>query len=1107
MTNRETKYWLFYLILAGMICFPMMAQDQQEDEREFDNVHDLIIRGEVSAPGTPPGMRLEVSTDEAGFDNFFLGTDFSEPHLSTNPLAPTEYFNAWNTNDTHYTYDGFSWFSASPNFGFPMAGDPVTAYDSLGNLYYMNMFTSGGSIIGCKVIVSQDNGATWSSALTSIDGRDKNWIAADQTMGPYANYVYCTMTGASSPVGNFSRSTDQGATWQTTFSPTTQTLPGMMVCVGPDVLNGNNVSGGAVYVVTNSGSSFSSLYTFYVSNDGGATFTRQGGFNFANYVGTDVNGRNSVSNMRTRPYPFITADNSFGPNRGRLYLMYASNFPAGNGNNPDIFLRYSDTQGQMWSDPIVVNDDPNSEANAQFKPAVWCDKETGRIYAKWYDTRNCPTTDSMDVYASYSDDGGLTWAANTRITPSVFRIDCTSCGGGGTPRYQGDYDAITSNDVTSMMVWADFRVGRFDSYAAYFPDFAMLTDVAADTLERQDSLDVTVSIPDVKMYDNNVYFSVEEGSGANFTFEFPDGDSLTTLPGAVRVRIFSNDVSNGNYLISIVAKGPNGTPAHQRLVDLLVTGPAVAVNQPNGGESLLSQTLYPIRWDAVFVDSVLLSYSPDNGATWVPITDSPIAGKIHDSRPPKRRALDGDTPQNPEVVSQYDWVVPTEASSNYLVRVESAIDNTVLDVSDATFSVENGPAPRWRVQGGAPDSLDLYSISMLDSANAWAAGANGLVLRTTNGGNSWAPTLRSASADIYAIEGLSSTRALVATYDGSKARLERTFNGGISWAVVYEDTLAGAFLNGIHMFNSTDGYAVGDPVNGEWTLLRTDNTGQSWIPVTGVAAGNEFGWNNSLAFVNDLVGIFGTDNSSVMLTQDGGLSWTAVSVPFQNVYNVAMSADTLAVAVGEGVALSGDGGQNWNQTAGNPASTSVGAGISEYGTGRYYVISGNDVYRTDDNGATFAVDFTQSNTLNDMELRYANINGNDWIVGFAVGNGGRIVKYSELITVTGIEPTAGVVPDNYRLSQNYPNPFNPTTRIAFSIPEAADIQLEVLNLLGQRVRTLVDQHQNPGSFEATWDGRNEAGMPVASGVYLYRLTANGQSGKHFSETRKMLFLK
>nr|HQV33407.1 hypothetical protein [Calditrichia bacterium] len=65
MTNRETKYWLFYLILAGMICFPMMAQDQQEDEREFDNVHDLIIRGEVSAPGTPPGMRLEVSTDEA----------------------------------------------------------------------------------------------------------------------------------------------------------------------------------------------------------------------------------------------------------------------------------------------------------------------------------------------------------------------------------------------------------------------------------------------------------------------------------------------------------------------------------------------------------------------------------------------------------------------------------------------------------------------------------------------------------------------------------------------------------------------------------------------------------------------------------------------------------------------------------------------------------------------------------------------------------------------------------------------------------------------------------------------------------------------------------
>ena len=71
--------------------------------------------------------------------------------------------------------------SKSPNFSAPMSGDPVTAYDSLGNLYYENMYNSGGNIIGCKVIKSTDNGATWSPSVTAIAGNDKNWIAADQT--------------------------------------------------------------------------------------------------------------------------------------------------------------------------------------------------------------------------------------------------------------------------------------------------------------------------------------------------------------------------------------------------------------------------------------------------------------------------------------------------------------------------------------------------------------------------------------------------------------------------------------------------------------------------------------------------------------------------------------------------------------------------------------------------------------------------------------------------------------------------------------------------------------------------------------------------------------
>ena len=173
-------------------------------------------------------------------------------------------------------------------------------------------------------------------------------MVADQTSGPYSGYIYTGMTP-----GNFARSTNLGATWTTTQTFGTQSLPGFMICVGPN----GATDGGVVYVVTNSGSAFASTYTFYASTNGGLNFTLKSAQNFSNYVGTEVGGRNSVQNMRTRPYPFITADQSNSAFRGRLYLVYASNSPAGNGNKPDIFCRYSTDQGVTWSSAVTINDD------------------------------------------------------------------------------------------------------------------------------------------------------------------------------------------------------------------------------------------------------------------------------------------------------------------------------------------------------------------------------------------------------------------------------------------------------------------------------------------------------------------------------------------------------------------------------------------------------------------------------------------------------------------------------------------------------------------------------------------------------------------------------
>jgi hypothetical protein len=93
-------------------------------------------------------------------------------------------------------------------------------------------------------------------------------------------------------------------------------------------------------------------------------------------------------------------------------------------------------------------------------------------------------------------------------------------------------------------------------------------------------------------------------------------------------------------------------------------------------------------------------------------------------------------------------------------------------------------------------------------------------------------------------------------------------------------------------------------------------------------------------------------------------------------------------------------------------------------------------------------------------------------------------------------------PATFELHQNYPNPFNPYTTVAFTLQSPASVQIEIYDILGQRVRTLVDASMPAGNHRVVWDGRNVAGRAVGSGVYFYRFRAGD-----VTETRRMLLLK
>jgi hypothetical protein len=113
-----------------------------------------------------------------------------------------------------------------------------------------------------------------------------------------------------------------------------------------------------------------------------------------------------------------------------------------------------------------------------------------------------------------------------------------------------------------------------------------------------------------------------------------------------------------------------------------------------------------------------------------------------------------------------------------------------------------------------------------------------------------------------------------------------------------------------------------------------------------------------------------------------------------------------------------------------------------------------------------------------------------------------------IATAVGVSISAPESAEPLIVEQNYPNPFNATTAIVYSLPnigaQPAPVRLAVYNLLGQQIKSLIDERQQPGRHIVYWDGTDQQGRPVASGVYFYRLEV---SGIEFVRSGKMILMK
>jgi hypothetical protein len=117
----------------------------------------------------------------------------------------------------------------------------------------------------------------------------------------------------------------------------------------------------------------------------------------------------------------------------------------------------------------------------------------------------------------------------------------------------------------------------------------------------------------------------------------------------------------------------------------------------------------------------------------------------------------------------------------------------------------------------------------------------------------------------------------------------------------------------------------------------------------------------------------------------------------------------------------------------------------------------------------------------------------------------RVNFVKSLVTVQGLgvkDIDKGQIPTVYSLAQNYPNPFNANTQITFALPKSGQARLDIYNVLGQKVSTLFNEFMSAGTKTVNWDGRDDRGVGVPSGVYFYRL-----SSLDFLQTKKMLLIK
>jgi photosystem II stability/assembly factor-like uncharacterized protein len=418
--------------------------------------------------------------------------------------------------------------------------------------------------------------------------------------------------------------------------------------------------------------------------------------------------------------------------------------------------------------------------------------------------------------------------------------------------------------------------------------------------------------------------------------------------------------------------------------------------------------------------------------------------------------------------------------------------------SSSSFSQNN-----WFHQNSGVNTR-LNSVQFVDSNTGWCAGENGIILKTTTGGSNW---FQQESGTNQKLQSISFPSSMTGYAAGDSGKILKTTNGGSIWFNLNITSRPTHFYS-INFINESVGFAGGFPIyisSGIDTiqLYKTIDAGLNW---DSVGVPNEFFFTYNyiyqVQFINPTTGwVVGgfevIQGEELLKTTNGGINWVVQHYqPSWKMMNIFFLDSLYGWASGiptgtfQRIYRTTDGGSNWMPNNEYALANSIffvnkNRGIcANYGWGILGSLDGGEnwIYLG----------------YNEPGIEYHSVHFADSLTGWCVGDSGRILKTTNGGIITSFDPGFNEIPQTFSLSQNYPNPFNPSTIISYTLNSNSEISLIVHDVLGNEVRMLVNEKQNAGRYEVSFNADD-----LPSGIYFYTLTLNGI----IADTKKMVLLR